>query len=465
MLALLLTTATGAWADTVDLSTLAADYTATDGQVLTGSTSFQVTIASGATVTLSGVTITADRPMLCNGDAIIILADGTTNTLTASVGVGLQAYHQKTLTIRGTGTLNAKGAIYSPGIGNNNYKEIIIEGGTINAQGASNAAGIGLGYQNNGGNITITGGIVNATGGSNAPGIGSGAGRDHDGTNTPSVCGNITISGGNVTATAGSSCPNSIGAGNTGGTCGTITIGGTVFSGSISQSPLTYPFPAVTLDDTENNSTTLSTYNGKVADVTLQRTLQTGGWNTFCAPFSVATPTGWTVKTLSDSSLDSETGTLTLTFANAASIEAGKPYLVKVASAVKNPVFESVTIAGSTTTTETTCADFVPVMNPTALTGGDHSVLFVTGGNKLTYPTADGSINAFRAYFQLKGDAPAKARTFSLNLGDGTTAIATVLGDEPTAASGTYTMDGRRIEGQPTQKGVYIVNGKKTVVK
>lgn len=221
----------------------------------------------------------------------------------------------------------------------------------------------------------------------------------------------------------------------------------------------------IMLRDDASNAAMIEHYNGQQTDVVLGRTLQAGGWNTFCAPFSVATPTGWTVKTLSDSSLDSETGTLTLTFADAASIEAGKPYLVKVTSAVANPVFESVTITGSTTTTETTCADFVPVMSPTTLTGGDHSVLFVTGGNKLTYPTADGNINAFRAYFHLKGDAPVKARAFSLNLGDGTTAITTVLGNEPTMARGTYTLDGRRIDGQPTQRGVYIVNGKKTVVK
>lgn len=213
-LALLLSAATGAWADEVDLSTLSAEYTATDGQVLTGSTTYKVYIAAGATVTLSGVTINSGYPMDCNGDATIILADGTTNTLTASIGTALEAAYQKTLTIRGTGTLNATGGIYSPGIGND-FKEIIIEGGTINAQGASYSAGIGLGYQQKGGSITITGGIVNATGGSQAPGIGSGAGRDHDNTNTPSVCGNITISGGIVTATAGNYCPNSIGAGNT----------------------------------------------------------------------------------------------------------------------------------------------------------------------------------------------------------------------------------------------------------
>ena len=195
-------------------------------------------------------------------------------------------------------------------------------------------------------------------------------------------------------------------------------------------------------------------------------------------PFNLDTPTGWTVKTLTASEFNSSTGELTLTFADAASIEAGKPYLVKVTSTVENPTFEGVTISDGTTTTEKASADFVPVMNPTSLTGGDKTVLFVTGGNKLTYPTADGNINAFRAYFQLKGDAVAEARAFRMSFDDETTGIVTVLSDEPTTASGIYTLDGRRLQGQSAarsaegrlypkglKKGMYIVNGKKIVVK
>ena len=219
------------------------------------------------------------------------------------------------------------------------------------------------------------------------------------------------------------------------------------------------------LDETTDNTAKLTDWNDIKADVTLTRTLQTGGWNTFCAPFSTATPSGWTVKELSSSEFNSETGVLTLNFADAESIEAGKPYLVKVTANVENPTFDGVTISSTTTTTETTAVDFVPVMNPTNLTGGDKTVLFVSGGNKLTYPSGDGNINGFRAYFQLKGDAASQARAFRMSFDDNMTGIITVLSDEPSTGDGIYTLDGRRIEGQPTQKGVYIVNGKKTIIK
>lgn len=226
-----------------------------------------------------------------------------------------------------------------------------------------------------------------------------------------------------------------------------------------------YIKPLKKLAETADNQTWLTENNAQKRNVTLTRSLQTGGWNTFCAPFSTVTPSGWTVKELTESEFNSTTGELTLTFSDASSIVAGKPYLVKVTASVVNPVFEGVTISSTTTTTETTAADFVPVVNPTNLTGGDKSVLFIIGGNKLTYPENDGNINGFRAYFQLKGDAASLARAFRMSFDDDVTGIVTVLSDEPTTASGTYTLDGRRIEGQPTQKGVYIVNGKKTIIK
>jgi hypothetical protein len=42
----------------VDLSTLTGDYTASDGEILTNSTSYVVTVPGGATVTINGVTVT-----------------------------------------------------------------------------------------------------------------------------------------------------------------------------------------------------------------------------------------------------------------------------------------------------------------------------------------------------------------------------------------------------------------------
>lgn len=62
----------------------------------------------------------------------------------------------------------------------------------------------------------------------------------------------------------------------------------------------------------------------------------------------------------------------------------------------------------------------------------------------------------------------AAIRAFVLNFGDGkeTTGIATMDYMNVTdKADGWFTLDGRKLSGQPTVKGVYIKNGKKMFVK
>ena len=80
-----------------------------NGTTLTGtSTNKLITIAAGATVTLKGVNIShsSNYGIDCLGDATIILADGTTNTLSAAGSLStLHVKYNSTLTIQGKGTL------------------------------------------------------------------------------------------------------------------------------------------------------------------------------------------------------------------------------------------------------------------------------------------------------------------------------------------------------------------------
>ena len=234
------------------------------------------------------------------------------------------------------------------------------------------------------------------------------------------------------------------------------------------------------LNEVDDNAAILDEWDGYEADVTMTRTLQTGGWNTFCVPFSMTLAEFKTaigddevkVKVLESSSLTGET--LTLNFADAASIVAGTPYLVKISLGsnvdLSTVPFSGVTISETAQTTVTTYANFVPVFSPTNLQGGNTNILFVTGGNALTYPENSGDINGFRAYFLLH-DASA-ARSFSLNLGEETGIMAIDHSPLNTDQS-VYDLQGRRmangqsstVNGQSLKKGVYIVNGKKTVIK
>ena len=290
-----------------DLSKLTGDYTAKDGETLTGTLNgetqpYKITIAAGATVTLSGATINGVNNnnykwagITCEGDATIILKDGSTNTLKGFYDEypGIFAAADHLLTIKGetlgTGKLTASSNGYSAGIGGT-YKipcgNIKIQGGEINATGGEFGAGIGgggigscgnieiqggtitatgnkaagIGSSGSGscGNISITGGTIIATGGQYAAGIGSGAIT----TLGTASCGNISITGGTITATGGERGAG-IGSGRE-ASCGTITIANTV----------------TRVTATKGNNTSYSIgmgYNGSCGTVTIGCTLDNSG--------------------------------------------------------------------------------------------------------------------------------------------------------------------------------------------
>ena len=224
-----ITRGTGA---TVDLSTKNADYTAQNGETLTGTlaSNVKISIANDATVILNGVSINANGDwdsdeyagITCLGNATIILSGTNTVKGFHRYYPGIHIAEGKTLTIDGTGSLNASSNGMGAGIGGGQgiaCGNIVINSGNITATGGQNSAGIGGGLASCG-NITINGGNITATGGENGTGIGSGY---------ASTCGNIEISGGTITATGGDSGAG-IGSGyGWGSSCGYITIsGGTV---------------------------------------------------------------------------------------------------------------------------------------------------------------------------------------------------------------------------------------------
>ena len=215
--------ATAPFAATVDLSTLPGNYEAQDGDVLPGtlegiSQPYKISIADGATVTLSDATINGynskDCPwagLTCLGNCTVVLKGSNTVKGFYDEFPGIQAAKNEgagdeyTLVIEGNGSLDARSSGYGAGIGGGysdndaefgkiSCGDIIIRGGIVTAMGGSYAAGIGSGGRGTCGNITISGGEVTATGGAQAAGVGSGNGG---------TSGDITISGGEVEATAG----------------------------------------------------------------------------------------------------------------------------------------------------------------------------------------------------------------------------------------------------------------------
>ena len=253
-IALLCMVAQGAWAETVDLSTITKSYVAQDGDVLTGTFNtniltrlnpVKISIADGASITLRDATILGIDEFIdnengadvhfyeyagitCLGDATITL-EGTNCVRGFAKGYpGIRVPKNKTLVIQGDGSLYVdcngdasaigdgncvsrsgnitikSGTIVATGVGgpgigareeDNSCGIITIQGGNIRATGGNSAAGIGGDYLHSGGIIIIEGGTIEARGGEDGAGIGGGNGGHG---------GSITINGGTIKAYGGS---------------------------------------------------------------------------------------------------------------------------------------------------------------------------------------------------------------------------------------------------------------------
>ena len=248
----------------------------------------------------------------------------------------------------------------------------------------------------------------------------------------------------------------------------------------------------MTLADNADNSTEIANHKDETVNVTLaDRTLyKDGKWNTLCLPFSLtaeqiaahadfAGATLMELDTDGKNGFDPTDGTLYLTFKAATAIAAGVPYLVKWDAAgtdFTSPVFSGVTIDATASTTATGTftgleeVQMVGCYSPVPVEANDKSILFLGDANTLYYSSIDRDIRSCRAYFSvpyINGHAEAKARAFALSFdGEETTGILEVSANYNGVKDDVwYSLDGVRLSGKPTQRGMYINKGKKILVK
>lgn len=200
----------------------------------------------------------------------------------------------------------------------------------------------------------------------------------------------------------------------------------------------------------------------------MDRTLLANNWNTLCLPFGMAadqitTAFGAGTRVMTLSGYDNDGTTVTISYANASTMEAGKPYIVK--PTVTNPVFTDVTIDKTMHDVTVAGATFKGTYEPVGLTAYDRRKLFLAN-NMLYYPTANLTVNACRAYLELTDEVPVSASNApSLVIEFGGTTGITDNKRETITKNHWYTIDGRKLNTKPTTKGVYIHNGRKEVLK
>jgi hypothetical protein len=239
------------------------------------------------------------------------------------------------------------------------------------------------------------------------------------------------------------------------------------------------------LADAGNNTTKVGEWDGCEANVTLtSRTLyKDGDWNTLCLPFDVdltadgcpLNATGVEARTLTAASISG--GTLNMTFGDpVTTLAAGVPYIIKwtkddVNPTIEAPVFNGVEVDATDNSFDNGVTGdkrvrFIGTYKNIAFTDENKDGVLVLGSNNtLHYVTTGAGQGAQRAYF-LIGDKTALApqlTSFNISFSDETTGIRLIDNGQLTIDNSVYDLQGRKVA-QPT-KGLYIVNGKKVVIK
>lgn len=198
--------------------------------------------------------------------------------------------------------------------------------------------------------------------------------------------------------------------------------------------------------------------------VVLNRTFKVG-WNTVCLPFPVTAArlgSSVTTYTLSTPSGDA------ITFSKTSSaIAKNTPFLANFPSEVNSITFSSRTINEEKTPLVETCGDwiFTGSYEPSISMEGKWGV--VNDGSKVRKGGASSTLKSTRAYLEYNGTANVNEMRIII---DGEETTITEIDGMPVGNFDVYNLQGVRVRQNVNSldglnKGIYIVNGKKHIVK
>lgn len=226
--------------------------------------------------------------------------------------------------------------------------------------------------------------------------------------------------------------------------------------------------PELTFDEDADNQTVLAGNLGKVATVSLKRTLVADKWNTFCVPFDLD-DTSALFEGVEIKEYDDQKGVEgnTMYFKKVNAIVAGQPYLVKPKTDIVNPVFENVRIkTDAPQSVGSADYKFVGVFSPLTFDDGmSRKSLFLSSDGSLIYPDSGTTMRGMRAYFSFPGEMQSNIAKIVIDSDE--TAISDVVTDDNTSDSGIFNLNGAYVGKDESKlgKGIYIKNRKKVVVK
>ena len=182
------------------------------------------------------------------------------------------------------------------------------------------------------------------------------------------------------------------------------------------------------------------------------------------------------LNTAERNGFDSNTGMLYLSFKTVTEIEAGKPYIIKWDNGehIENPLFENVVITSSepiAVESDSYGLNTIYMVGSyahTYVTGGDQSVMFMDAEKVICYPTEDAALNSFYAYFEipsLQGAEETAVKDYTIDFDGGVVGIKDVNIDNEQYPKGWYTITGVKLSQMPVERGIYIYNGRKVIIR
>ena len=231
----------------------------------------------------------------------------------------------------------------------------------------------------------------------------------------------------------------------------------------------------VTLDENDGSApAAISNVN-----VTVNRTLKADVWNTICLPFaldagqiSAAFGAGTQVAAFAGATYEYAGPVATsiqIQFSTVTAMAANTPYIIKVPAALTSITVNGTSIENPTnalTVAVNNAYDQDKFIGTYVKTMTIPDKCLYLSNNQFKYSGGNATLKKYRAYFNLSftlnGYNTNGARGVSFDI-DGTTSLNDVKSQKEEVRGEVFNLQGQRVA-QPT-KGVYIVNGRKVVVK
>lgn len=223
------------------------------------------------------------------------------------------------------------------------------------------------------------------------------------------------------------------------------------------------------------NDDTYAYRDGEILGVRVNREIPNNQWTTLCLPVECDKPAGLTLYEVSNETMDGEHVSIAVTASSDKKIAAGKPYIVKNSkntTGIGAKQYDIHYFVATNTTLEaepTPEGEYIPftgLFSASELNAGDIYVSTSTDASakvpvykELSESATNKQMKGFRAYFKVTDGASSNVRFITDEV---ITSIMQAIEDQQ-VANGTYDLSGRKAA--TLQKGTYVIDGKKVIIK